>query len=88
MKKSAIILLVFVALIITMVVTCPDKKAHTEAIAEEVTGGIPILSDITGWLAKGALDVKNFGVISLGYIDDDVVTIGAFNHVWCINTDD
>lgn len=95
-----VILGVIVALAVAMVVSNPGKEAHAQCLidhinAEEnaILGEHNLLGNMLGNLltpaivAKG-LDIRNFGVCSVGMMDNganqDAVTLGVFGKVFYI----
>lgn len=84
--KKLIGIIIFVGLIVFLYTTCPDKTAHTEALAEDVTkiisdqvpgvdenliNSIPQVQGIIQFFGSNMVDVDNYFIFSLGRTNID-----------------
>ena len=85
--------LIIVGIIVVAAVTCPDEKAHKQAVKEAVRKecireGLPIGGGVIGSLATLAVTSTDCIVFSLGFISDgdgsELASVGLFGKVFVI----
>ena len=86
--------LIIVGIIVVAVVTCPDEKAHKQAVKDAVRKdcvreGLPFGGGVIGSLATLGVTSTDCVVFSLGFIHDlnggsEIISIGAFGKVFVI----
>jgi len=86
--------LIIAGIIVIAVVTCPDEKAHKQAVKEAVRKecireGIPIGGGVIGSLATLTVTSTDCVVFSIGTMHDtdgrsEIVSVGLFGKVFVI----
>lgn len=91
------------AFLALMVFTCPGKEKHQQAIINVITtslmkdtpsGNSPfdmfgalIVPSVSRMMLEGMMDVKQFGLVSVGFIDSKPITIGVLGNVFVLHKD-
>jgi hypothetical protein len=98
--KKFITFVVILGVLLVMMLTCPKAEDHKEAITTAYRESVKkntIIPDflvkdlLKGWV-NNTISVKDFVLISIGTYsmndENQIVSIGAFNHVFTFTKDD
>lgn len=94
--KKIITMVITVAVLLVMVVTCPKEAAHYDAIttsmSEKSSVAKPVVKYVLDKGVKSFVNVKDYFLVSVGTYSlndkNSIVSLGLFGHVYTFTKDD
>jgi len=95
MKKLLSVVLLL-AVLGVMWITCPSERNHKKAVCEAICGNIDDLTfglagDVSESVVKPVINmtmsVDDYYLVSIGRINDKTISVGVFGHVFTMSHD-